>query len=96
MSCHRKFNRWVTGGLTICGAVLWAVMAAADVSITLKNGFIEQHKNRATMDATYSVTKTHHRAKSAKEDGDIHCAGLADEIGLACVTIRLMQFYGMR
>jgi hypothetical protein len=66
--------------------LLASATASADVSITLKNDFIEANKNRATMEATYMVVRTHHKAKPAKEDGDIHCAGTSDEVGLACVA----------
>ncbi len=69
----------------LIGAV-WISTAAADVAIILKNDFIEQHKNRATMEATYHVDHTHHRPKPAADDGDIHCAGTAPEIGLATVA----------
>jgi hypothetical protein len=67
-------------------SAVWASTAAADFAIILKNDFIEQNKNRATLEATYHVDHTHHRAKAPKDDGDIHCAGTAPEIGLATVA----------
>lgn len=61
-------------------------LSRADISITLKNDFIEANKDRATLAATLTVHKTHHKAKPASEDGDIHAAGAAPEIGLPLVA----------
>ena len=48
--------------------------------VTLKNSFIEQYKNRATIDATFNVDHTS-AIHPASQDGDIHIAGRAKEIG---------------
>ena len=53
--------------------------------ITLKNSFIEQFKNRVTIDATFTVGKTS-KIHPASQDGDIHIAGTAPEIELAAVA----------
>ncbi len=53
--------------------------------ITLKNSFIEQYKNRVTIDATFTVDKTS-KIHPPSQDGDIHIAGRAPEIGLAAVA----------
>lgn len=53
--------------------------------ITLKNSFIEQYKNRVTIDANFTVDKTS-KIHAPSQDGDIHIAGRAPEIGLAAVA----------
>jgi hypothetical protein len=63
-----------------------AVSVHAQVVIKLNNSFINDFKNRATIDATYTVVKTHHKPNPAAKDGDIHAAGTAPEIGLATVA----------
>ncbi len=64
----------------------FAVAAHAQVEITLNNSFINEFKNRATITATYTVDKSHHKPNPASKDGDIHAAGRAPEIGLATVA----------
>lgn len=68
--------------------VLLAVPAAlrAQTQITLKNAFIEEYKNRATIDVNYTVDKAHAHPNPASKDGDLHIAGRAKEIGLATVA----------
>src|SRR5437773_1292890 len=58
----------------------------ADITITLKNEFIEQYKNRATIDADYFVDKAHPKPNPASKDGDMHVAGRSDDINLATVA----------
>jgi hypothetical protein len=70
-----------------CLAVLaFAAAAHAQVVIKLNNSFIDEFKNRATISATYTVVKSHHKANPASKDGDTHSAGTAPEIGLAAVA----------
>jgi hypothetical protein len=63
-----------------------AVAAHAQVEITLNNSFIAEFEERATITATYTVDKSHHKPNPAAKDGDIHAAGRAPEIGLATVA----------
>ena len=72
--------------LVVALLLFFCSTAQATVTITLKNDFIEKYKNRTTIDANYTVVKTHHKAKPAKDDGDIHCAGTAPEVGLNTVA----------
>jgi hypothetical protein len=58
----------------------------ANIEITLKNEFIEQFKDRATIDASFIVDKAHPHPNAAKNDGDLHAAGRAEEIGLPIVA----------
>ena len=58
----------------------------ANIEITLKNEFIEQFKDRATIDASFVVDKAHPHPNAAKNDGDLHAAGRAEEIGLPIVA----------
>jgi hypothetical protein len=64
----------------------FAVSVHAQVVIKLNNSFIKTFENRATIDATYTVVKSHHKPNPPKNDGDIHAAGTAPEIGLATVA----------
>ena len=67
---------------------LFAFTAAAhaQVEITLNNSFISEFRDRATITATYTVDKSHHKPNPPAKDGDIHVAGRAPEIGLATVA----------
>lgn len=70
----------------LLGALLPPAAARADIQITLQDSFIERYKDRATLDATYTVDKAHPRANPPAKDGDLHAAGRAPEIGLAAVA----------
>lgn len=65
---------------------LFAGQLFANIEITLKNDFIEQYKDRATISASFIVDKAHRRANPPKSDGDLHAAGRAEEIGLPIVA----------
>jgi len=77
----RKVLSFFVLGAIIVPAALWA-----DIEITLKNSFIEKFKNRATIDASFTVDKAHHRPNPPSKDGDLHAAGRAPEIGLPAVA----------
>ena len=77
-------NAWQGIGLLIL--LLIPVVAQAQIEITLKNSFIEKFKDRATIDATFTVDKAHKRPNPGAKDGDLHIAGRAPEIGLAIVA----------
>jgi hypothetical protein len=64
----------------------FAATASAQVVIKLNNSFIDEFRNRATITATYSVVKSHHKPNPPSKDGDTHSAGTAPEIGLAAVA----------
>jgi hypothetical protein len=55
-----------------------------EFQITLKNPTIEKYKNRATLVTPYQVVAS--RVHQVREDGDMHVAGLADEVVLPCVA----------
>jgi hypothetical protein len=58
----------------------------ATIEITLKNDFIEQYKDRATISASFIVDKAHQHPNPPEKDGDLHAAGRADEVGLPMVA----------
>jgi len=62
------------------------LVASAQIQITLKNTFIEKYKDRATVDATFTVDKAHKNPNPASKDGDLHIAGRAKEVGLPIVA----------
>jgi len=78
-----RFARYFLSALIL---LLLPVGARAQIQITLKNSFIEKFKDRATIDATFTVDKAHKSANPASKDGDLHVAGRAPEIGLAIVS----------
>jgi len=66
--------------------LLLPAIARADIVITLKNAFIDKFKDRATIDASFTVAHAHAHPNSPSKDGDLHASGLAPEIGLAAVA----------
>jgi hypothetical protein len=84
---HRK-GEWSLAKLGIGLLILLVlpVVARSQIEITLKNSFIEKQKNRATIDATFTVDKAHKHPNPGSKDGDLHIAGRAPEIGLAIVA----------
>jgi len=77
---------WTLGWLvnlalsTMCSGVL------ADTVLTLRNDFIEEFKNRVTIEADYIVDKAHPHPNPPAKDGDMHVAGRSDQIGLPTVA----------
>ena len=61
-------------------------VSRADIIIRLKDAFIEEFKDRATISANFTVDKAHPRPNTAKKDGDLHVAGRAPEIKLPIVA----------
>jgi hypothetical protein len=57
---------------------------AKDWQITLRNSFIENSKNRATLTTGFRIL--FHNFHKIAEDGDAHVAGLTEDVGLACVS----------
>jgi hypothetical protein len=66
--------------------LLLSSSSPAQITITLKNTFIEKYKNLATIDATFTVDKAHARPNPPAKDSDIHIAGRAPEVGLPMVA----------
>ena len=58
----------------------------ANIEITLNNDFIEKYKDQATISASFIVDKAHPHPNPPKNDGDLHAAGRAEEIGLPIVA----------
>jgi hypothetical protein len=58
----------------------------AEEILELSRSFIEQHKNRLTIDVMYLVDAAHKKPNPPGKDGDMHVAGRAAEIGLATVA----------
>jgi len=58
----------------------------ANIEITLKNDFIEQNKDRATISVSFVVDKAHAHPNPPQKDADLHAAGRADEVGLPMVA----------
>lgn len=62
----------------------WSGSAA---TLVLKRAFIEQFKDRATIDATFVVDHAHKKPNKPADDGDMHVAGRASkEVGLPMVA----------
>jgi hypothetical protein len=59
----------------------------AEIQLTLKDGFIEKYKNRATIEAQCIVDMTKGKANTAAKDGDMHNAvRCPDEVALPLVA----------
>src|SRR5436309_6667107 len=58
----------------------------ANIEITLKDDFIEQFKDRATISVSFVVDKAHRHPNPPKNDADLHAAGRAEEVGLPIVA----------
>jgi hypothetical protein len=72
--------------LGLCLAVLLAGLSAqAQITITLKNSFIDEFRGKVTIRANFRVDATS-KIHPASQDGDIHIAGRAPEIGLGSVA----------
>lgn len=74
-------------GAAALGAILVALLAGAPCALAgttlrLKNSFISKYKNRTSITATTTVFAAHPHAKPQSQDGDIHVASRAPEIGL--------------
>ena len=72
-------------GAFMLGLLVISTAARADLTIVLKNDFIERFKNRAMITVPFTVDKPS-KVHPAKDDGDIHIAGRAPEVGLPLVA----------
>lgn len=72
--------------VTLALVLLTPALAGAQIVVTLKNKFIEDNKNRATVDATFTVDKAHKNPNSPAKDADLHVAGRAPEVQLPIVA----------
>ena len=62
-------------------------LAAQNNTVVLKRAFVEQYKDRATIDATFIVDHAHKSPNPPANDGDMHVAGRAQkEVGLPMVA----------
>ena len=68
--------------LLIC---LSATVCSAQIQITLTKDFVDKFANRATIDTNFTVSVTS-KIHPASQDGDIHVAGTAPEIGMVAVA----------
>jgi hypothetical protein len=69
-------------------AILLALAAVGRAgTIVLKRAWIEQYKDRATIDASFTIDLAHPEPNPPSQDGDLHVAGRApNEIGLPMVA----------
>lgn len=68
-------------------AILLSCGLASAATIVLKRAWVEQFKNRATIDATFTIDHAHPHPNAPDADGDMHVAGRASkEIGLPMVA----------
>ena len=80
------FQRNVFPGVCLVVLLLLPLTAAAQVVITLNNTFIEEFKDRATIDTMFTVDRAHAKPNSPSKDGDLHVAGRAPEVQLPIVA----------
>ncbi len=70
----------------LASLLLIVLFAISQPSITLRKSFVDSLKNRVTIDASFNVWYSHKKANSAVKDGDIHCSGYDNKIGLPIVA----------
>lgn len=75
-----------TGTFFSLGLVLVIAPLAQAQSIILKKAFVEKYKNRATIDANFTVDHAHEHPNAPSADGDLHASGRAAEVGLPMVS----------
>lgn len=83
---HARRSSTGLAAAVVLAALLLPAAARAEIQITLQNAFIEKYKDRATIEAAFTVDKAHPRPNPPASDGDLHAAGRAPEIGLAAVA----------
>jgi hypothetical protein len=93
MPTHSPDHGWrrpgsgaMAAGALLLAGLLLAAAAQAEIQITLQSSFVEKYKDRATIDAVFTVDKAHPRPNPPAGDGDLYAAGRAPEIGLAAVA----------
>jgi hypothetical protein len=74
----------LSGVIGVC-IVLFPPLINAQIVITLKKDFVKNFADRVTIDAHFSVAEFS-KVHAQKDDGDIHVAGTAPEIGLTTVA----------
>jgi hypothetical protein len=75
----------LTALLCVICVVIQAIPAAASITIVLRNSFINQYANRATINANFHVDAAAPRPHPNASDGDEHAAGISPQIGLVTV-----------
>lgn len=83
---QRRTVGFVFACLVLAGG---APPAAAQSTLVLQNTFLEKYKNRATIGANYFVDRAHKKPNAIKsdgQDGDLHFAGRAQDVGLPLVA----------
>jgi hypothetical protein len=63
-----------------------SAFSAKEIEMEMDKSFLEQYKNRVTMDATFTVDKARSGPNPPEFDGDIHAAGRAPQIALITVA----------
>lgn len=90
MKAHNSMKIGIKSILRIVYSIfgIWILSTSllAQITIVLKNEFIEKYKNRTTIDATFTIDKAHEKPNSPSKDGDLHIAGRAPEIKLPVVA----------
>jgi hypothetical protein len=79
-------RRTVSLFITVFALAFCTQAVLAEEILELSRAFLEKHKNKLTISATYLVDAAHARPNPASKDGDMHVAGRAAEIGLATVA----------
>src|ERR1700676_5452099 len=74
-------------GIRSITALCLAATCVNSGTLVLKRAWIEQFKDRATIDASFTIDHAHPKPNPAANDGDMHVAGRAPkEIGLPMVA----------
>jgi hypothetical protein len=73
--------------LSALACLLGGCLCAQNNTVVLKSAFVEKYKDRATIEATFTVDHAHKKPNPPANDGDMHVAGRAPkEVGLPMVA----------
>jgi hypothetical protein len=83
----KRRNRMKKYLVFLCVLILFWLNAFAEIEIRLKKTFIDDYKNKVTIEATnFIVVKAHKKPNSPSKDGDLHVAGMDSGVGLPIVA----------
>lgn len=83
----RALRLWASLFASALALSIWPSIGFSEVTLILKNSFIEKYKNRATIDVDFIVDHSKGKPNAASKDGDMHVAGRApNQIGLPTVA----------
>lgn len=69
--------------LGLCSCCAWA---DGPIRIVLERSFVDEFADRGLIEANFTIDAAHPKPNPPSKDGDLHIAGRAPEVGMACVA----------